>query len=46
MRVTEADKRDGARQITTNETALLTSAITSITHPIIAYIASPAFRRA
>ena len=32
-----------ARQITTNETALLTSTIASIT--IIAYIASPAFRR-
>ncbi len=31
---------------TTNETALLTSAIASITIPIIAYIASPAFRRA
>ena len=31
---------------TTNETALLTSAIASITIPIIALIASPAFRRA
>ena len=31
---------------TTNETALITSAIASITLPIIAYIASPAFRRA
>ena len=31
---------------TTNETALLTSAIASITIPLIAYIASPAFRRA
>ena len=31
---------------TTNETALFTSAIASITLPIIAYIASPAFRRA
>ena len=46
MRVTGADKRDGARQITTNETALLTSAIASIITPIVAYIASPAFRRA
>ena len=36
-------QRGGARQITANETALLTSAIASIT--IIAYIASPAFRR-
>ena len=45
MRVTGADKRGGAHQITTNETALLTSAIASITLPIIAYIASPAFRR-
>lgn len=31
---------------TTNETALLTSAIASITIPIIAFIASPAFRKA
>ena len=31
---------------TTNETALLTSAIASIIIPIVAYIASPAFRRA
>ena len=31
---------------TTNETALITSAIASITIPLIAYIASPAFRRA
>ena len=31
---------------TTNETALITSAIASITVPIFAYIASPAFRRA
>ncbi len=31
---------------TTNETALLTSAIASITVPLTAYIASPAFRRA
>ena len=31
---------------TTNETALITSAIASITLPTIAYIASPAFRRA
>ena len=31
---------------TTNETALFTSAIASIILPIIAYIASPAFRRA
>lgn len=31
---------------TTNETALLTSAIASITIPILAFIASPAFRRA
>ena len=31
---------------TTNETALITSAIACITLPIIAYIASPAFRRA
>ena len=31
---------------TTNETALLTSAIASITIPLIAYIVSPAFRRA
>ena len=30
---------------TTNETALFTSAIASITLPIIAYIASPAFRK-
>ena len=30
----------------TNETALITSAIASITLPIIAYIASPVFRRA
>ena len=30
---------------TTNETALFTSAIASITLPIIAYIASPVFRR-
>ena len=30
---------------TTNETALTTSAIASITLPIVAYIASPAFRR-
>ena len=36
----------GARQITTNETALLTSPIASITLPTIAYIASPAFQRA
>ena len=31
---------------TTNETALITSAIASCTLPIIAYIASPAFRKA
>ena len=31
---------------TTNETALLTSAIASITIPILAFIASPAFRKA
>ena len=31
---------------TTNETALLTSAIASITIPLIAFITSPAFRRA
>ena len=31
---------------TTNETALLTSAIASITIPILAYITSPAFRKA
>ena len=31
---------------TTNETALITSATASITIPLIAYIASPAFRRA
>ena len=31
--------------VTTNETALITSAIASITLPTIAYIASPAFRR-
>ena len=30
---------------TTNETALITSAIASITTPISAYIASPGFRR-
>ena len=46
MRVTRGGQKGGARQITTNETALLTSAIASFTLPTIAYTVSPAFLRA